>query len=530
MLILFVSVYAQEVKKENSTTFKPGWYMGANGGLNWFYGENNFPINPAPVVTLTQNIGYLGRLELGYQFTPVYSMRSFLGYRLNNYFNGSNYLFSSENLAFDFLFNMTNLTKGYDMNRKLTFSVFAGLGANYINNSPIFPVAGSLRVGIQPEYNINSNLALNLIAEINAVTDNYNKVSAGTPIDLEAALSLGLTYRFPESAKKVASEPVVEPKIEPQPEAIVTPTPAPEPTPAPVVEPVQIAKAEPKPVIKPVEPQPTTIVTTETVSDKINEHIFFTLNQREIKSDVQKESMQRIADFITAHPESKVIISGYADRGTGSFENNIIISKKRAVIVANTLIRDYGVHYKNIWVRWFGDGVQPYAKPSQNRLVIVHGAASFKEALSIPSLKKESTNVVTSNSVSTSTSTSNTKKDINNKTTEKNDPTLFKVVHFVENSVLITDPKAKDEIKLVAEYLERNPSSMVVISGYADNISDAEKTSTELSKNRAQAVASVLINTYSINSERIQVRWFGAQKEKGLTPTMNKMVLINTVK
>ncbi|MDD3320458.1 MAG: OmpA family protein [Paludibacter sp.] len=523
-LCLNIAFAAHSQKNINSKTddFTPGLYIGANGGLNWFFGENNFPLNTTAAFTMDQNIGYLGRLELGYHFTPVYSLRGFLGYRLNNYFNTTVNPVSSENLAFDFLLNLTNL-KNYDPTKKLTFSLFAGLGANYINNSPAFSVAGSLRGGLQTDYNISKALALNLIVEGSILTDNYNKVPAGTPIDLEAAVSLGLAYRFPgkqtttpvvEESLPTATKPVEKPVIIPEEKPVVAQDTV-KPEAKPVVEPVQIAKEEP---VKPV-------VSETSISDKINEHVFFTINQREITASGQKESMQRIADFIASHPESKVIISGYADRGTGTVEVNNMVSKERAVIVANTLIQEYGVPYKNIWVRWFGSGVQPYQKATQNRLVIVRGAATFKEANAIPQLETNKRNAVNTES-NTESGTVNSNVTV----ATKAEPALFKVLHFVEGSAAVTDPKAKDEIKLVAEYLKRNPSAMVSISGYADKVSDDEKKSTEISKQRAEAVANTLINAHLISSERIQVRWYGAQKESGTTPSMNKMVLISTVK
>ena len=118
IVLLSSSTYAQNTKK--SDAFKPGWYLGLNGGVNWFMGEGNdfitdggaFPLNYAP--------GYLGRLEAGYQFNPVYSVRGFLGYNLfNHHFRNSsisplrNEKFSAEILSGDLLMNITNLSRGY---------------------------------------------------------------------------------------------------------------------------------------------------------------------------------------------------------------------------------------------------------------------------------------------------------------------------------------------------------------------------------------------------------------------------------
>ena len=43
-LILSTYVSAQETKKSDS--FKPGWYLGLNGGVSWMFAEgNNFLSN-----------------------------------------------------------------------------------------------------------------------------------------------------------------------------------------------------------------------------------------------------------------------------------------------------------------------------------------------------------------------------------------------------------------------------------------------------------------------------------------------------
>ena len=65
---------------------------------------------------------------------------------------------------------------------------------------------------------------------------------------------------------------------------------------------------------------------------------------------------------------------------------------------------------------------------------------------------------------------------------------------------------------------------IVTVDGYADNVSDGESKSAELSKQRAINVANTLIRKYSIDKERVSVNWYGARPNA----TLNKMVLVKT--
>lgn len=180
---LLTGVFAQE-KADNSSSFKPGWYLGLNGGINMFMGEgNNFIQTTNPYVGPWKNEGFLGRFALGYNFTPVIGLRGMLGY--NSYkwktvvtladgsevFPVSN--FSGENLSTDLMVNLSNWWGGYKA-RKLDFSAFVGLGAAYMNdNSAKTPWAGLFRGGVQSDYHVSDALSINLVLDGNFATDNF---------------------------------------------------------------------------------------------------------------------------------------------------------------------------------------------------------------------------------------------------------------------------------------------------------------------------------------------------------------------
>ena len=71
------------------------------------------------------------------------------------------------------------------------------------------------------------------------------------------------------------------------------------------------------------------------------------------------------------NPDTKVTVTGYADKGTGSMKLNLRLSAQRAEAVANALIKEYGIASDRITVKSMGEVEdQPYSTPAQNRVAI----------------------------------------------------------------------------------------------------------------------------------------------------------------
>ena len=525
-LILGLIASANAQTKAETPAFKPYWYLGLNGGVNMFMGEgNNFLQNSNPYVSPTKNVGGVGRLALGYNFNPVWGLRGMLGYHAYDWSTTiptgtKNVKFASENLTADVTANLSNWIAGYNPNRKLDFTGFLGLGGAYLNDNAVkSSVAGLFRGGVQADYHLSDAVAINVILDGNVATDNYNDLVVHTiPTDLFADLTVGMTFKLPEAKPKAPKAAEVEPvktvepaTIKPEEKPVVAKVDTPK-----VVTPVVPVTPVTKPEVKPEVEKPA-VATTD---DILNEHIFYTLNQREVASTTQIDNLKRIADYVQRHPEARIIISGFADKNTGSLEANNEISKDRAVNVANKLIREYGVPYKNIWVKWYGGGVQPYLAPAKNRLVIVR-SPNAKVVIPEPKVSgvaktKKKTEVVSEVTVDTLAK-------------YKNEGPMYQVIHFTDGSVDVSNKKDQDLIMMAALYLRRHPESRIAVSGYADKASAGESKNAELSKKRAVAVANTLIQRYSIASDRVQVKWFGAQKENGTLPTMNRLVLMETI-
>lgn len=107
-------------------------------------------------------------------------------------------------------------------------------------------------------------------------------------------------------------------------------------------------------------------------TSELKEDIIFTDNTANLVEKKQNDAIMMIAVYLRKNPNAKIVVNGYADKTTGTAEQNIALSKKRAVNVSNSLITKYSIDPSRIQVKWFGAGVQPYgSKSAMNRLVKV---------------------------------------------------------------------------------------------------------------------------------------------------------------
>ena len=521
---------SQQVIKTATDPFRPGWNIGVNGGFNLYFAEGNNFLNPnqGSYFSLPDNSGLIGRLSLGYNFTRTIGLRGMVGFAqhywpdvLRTNPDGSFIVesFGSQNLTADVMVNLSNWWDGYNPKRLIDVSIFAGGGVGHRNKANFTTdwITGIGRVGIQGDIRLTDRLDLNLLGELNLVGDNYNDYVVSVPVDIYSAVTVGLTYRLKEKIKEqAAATPAVVPEILPKTdlaEKPVTAEPSTAPTTEPVVEPEQLAKQETKPV------QPTEVVPVPTVepsrqilqTTELWVNIFYTINKTDIIKPRQKEQIAKVVDYLARNPEAKITVSGYADRGTGTASINNYVSKKRAENVTEMLKTVYAIPADRIQTVWYGSRRQLFKQNDMNRLTTVNseGALPFKK--SVP----QSGNSVNPASENQSTgTTSELKEDI----------------IFTDNTANLVDNKQNDAIMKIALYMRRNPNAKIVVNGYADKTTGTADENTDLSKKRAVNVGNSLILKYSIDANRIQVKWFGAGVQPyGSKSDMNRLVRVSTV-
>ena len=363
MLAMGTAAMAQATytdKDGNEYQFKKHAFLDLQGGAQYTLGEAKFGDLISPNV----------QLGLGYQFSPVFGMRlqangwqsmgGWSGFRANpgeTPYNAT-YKFKYVAPGVDFMFNLSNLFCGWNPNRVLNVTAFLGGGANIAwDNDEVNELATTMknqndynleylwdgtkvrpygRAGLELAFKVSKSVSLMLEGNANIISDKYNSKKAGNPDWYFNALA-GLRINLGKSATK--KEKPVEP----------------EPAPAPVQKVEEPAPA-PAPVEKKVE--------------EIRRDIFFTINSNKI-SEKENKKILEVIDFLVKYPEAKVVVTGYADKGTGNDRINDRIAAKRAAAVVWMLEKRYGIPAERIIEESKGSRVQPFAENDMNRVSIM---------------------------------------------------------------------------------------------------------------------------------------------------------------
>ena len=347
-------------KEGNEYQFKKHAFLDLQGGAQYTLGEAKFGDLISPNV----------QLGLGYQFSPVFGMRlqangwqskgGWSGFRANpgeTPYNAT-YKFKYVAPGVDFMFNLSNLFCGWNPNRVLNVTAFLGGGANIAwDNDEVNELATTIkntsaynleylwdgtkvrpygRAGLELAFKVSKSVSLMIEGNANVISDKYNSKKAGNPDWYFNALA-GLRINLGKSATK--KEKPVEPEPAPAPVQKVE-----EPTPAPA------------PVEKKVE--------------EIRRDIFFTINSNKI-SEKENKKILEVIDFLVKYPEAKVVVTGYADKGTGNDRVNDRIAAKRAAAVVWMLEKRYGIPAERITEESKGARVQPFAENDKNRVSIM---------------------------------------------------------------------------------------------------------------------------------------------------------------
>ena len=345
-------------KDGNEYQFKKHAFLDLQGGAQYTLGEAKFGDLISPNV----------QLGLGYQFSPVFGMRlqangwqskgGWAGFRANpgeTPYNAT-YKFKYVAPGLDFMFNLSNLFCGWNPNRVLNVTAFLGGGANIAwDNDEVNELATTIkntsaynleylwdgtkvrpygRAGLELAFKVSKSVSLMIEGNANVISDKYNSKKADNPdwyFNALAGLRINLGKSATKKEKPVEPEPAPVQKVE-------------EPAPAPA------------PVEKKVE--------------EIRRDIFFTINSNKI-SEKENQKILEVIDFLVKYPEAKVVVTGYADKGTGNDRVNDRIAAKRAAAVVWMLEKRYGIPAERITEESKGARVQPFAENDMNRVSIM---------------------------------------------------------------------------------------------------------------------------------------------------------------
>ena len=105
-----------------------------------------------------------------------------------------------------------------------------------------------------------------------------------------------------------------------------------------------------------------------TAAEPLRRDIFFQINKTVIR-DSEAQKVQDIVAYMNQNPTSKVMITGYADAGTGNDRINDRLAAGRADAVVKAL-KDAGIAESRISFDSKGARVQPFEDNDSNRVSI----------------------------------------------------------------------------------------------------------------------------------------------------------------
>lgn len=365
--LLPASAQEQPVKTEN--VFNPHWYVQVQPlGGQYTLGE----------VSFGDLFSYNVQAAVGYQFDKVLGLR--LGVNAWQSKGGSDYEAINRQFNWswkyvaptvDLTANLSNLFCGFNPNRLLNVSIFAGIGANIgFSNDEAADVQGEIaklhnqlvvsgqtvntplsllwdgtkprllgQFGCAADFRLSDKVSLGLEVNANTLSDHYNSKPANNADWYFNALAglkinLGSTYstRPVECCQPRIVEKVVEKVVE---------------------KPVYVDK----------------IVEVEKKQEPLRRDVFFTINSSRIDAS-ETVKLDEIAAYLRLNPAAKVTVTGYADKGTGNAKINERLGKNRANVVTDRLVRDYKIDRSRIITDSKGDTEQPFAENDKNRVSI----------------------------------------------------------------------------------------------------------------------------------------------------------------
>ncbi|MDE5827209.1 MAG: OmpA family protein [Duncaniella sp.] len=357
---------AQDAPEETEYVFQPHWYVQGQVGMQETLGETSF--------------GKLGsfnaQIGAGYRFNPVLGARLILNSWTSKGsidVNGKHdwkwkYIAPTVNVTAD----LVNLFGGFNPERPVNAGVFAGIGANIAysndeanavnnalikqvytdNNQPAQNVLRNIwsgtkarfvgQFGVYADYNVTSNVKIGLELQANVLPDGYNSKKAGNA-DWYFNGLVGVKYAFGTTFTKQKKAKCCN--VVPETQIVEK-----------IVE-VPVEKIVVKEVIK-------------EVVQPLTRDVFFKISTFSITKD-EMYKVAEVARYLKNNPSTKVTVTGYADKGTGTMKINLRLSAQRAEVVAKALQDQYGIPADRIIVKSMGEVEdQPYDTPAHNRVAI----------------------------------------------------------------------------------------------------------------------------------------------------------------
>ncbi|WP_051697465.1 OmpA family protein [Prevotella sp. 10(H)] len=373
-LILTIAIFAtltipalSQEKAFVPATFGDNWFIQLQGGVSYTISENYKDASFGDLVSPHAAI------SLGKYFSPKVGARLNVGgWESKNYYKIDNvdgtYKIRYIQTSVDGLLNLTNLFMPYKEDRGFNFIAFAGIGyAHGFKNkdrgisrtNTIVP-----RVGLQADFRLNDAMNFNIEVAGNLLADNFNGRQEGKKYDGMIDAMVGLSFNLGKSGFEMVDvvDPAEVDRLNSQlnnQRALLTNKDA------------EINRLKTELAKKP-EPQ---IIVQETKEVKeetevlMNAVVVFRIGSAKLEQN-QDINIFNAARYLKDNPKVNVIVTGYADKSTGTAAVNQRLSEQRAQAVANVLITKYDIAASRITTKASGDKEQLFPTDQWNRVVV----------------------------------------------------------------------------------------------------------------------------------------------------------------
>lgn len=366
-LILLSPAMAQE-KVQKISKFKQNWYIQALGGASYTFSENYKDASFGDLITPTVSLG------VGKEISPIVGVRlqgTWSQAKSQRAWQDSQYKYTYFQGAGDVFFNLTNIFLPYKQDRVFNLKAFAGLSAVHVkhkNNANIngkgerLEASNSIapRLGLQADFALNNKVSLNLEVVGNLMNDDFNGVpDAGNATKYDGVVSAmaGITYNINKGFDFVD---YVDPSTIDDLNGKLNQLRAANSQKEAEISTLQAELAKKPKVIEKVE---------EVEDIVMNALVVFKIGSAKLQ-DNQEINIFNAAKFFQDNPEYTCVITGYADKATGSAAVNQRISQQRADAVAKIMVEKFGISRDRIITQASGDKVQPFQNDAWNRVVI----------------------------------------------------------------------------------------------------------------------------------------------------------------
>jgi len=362
-----IGVIEQPCVTRYYNSWRDGWFIQLGAGIDVpmveDYGDSH-----DRHITATYNLG------VGRWFTP------YVGFRFSGYYGALHYAdgnrlnrAKSANLNFDFMWDMFNSLGGVDLDRPVSIVPYVGLGGtfNWDFDAPDRNIVGKdgrvksnswtlpVSAGLQLRFRLCRYVDFFAEARASFYGDNFNNRAYGQPVDVNLTCIGGFTFNL-GGKKFTAYEPCaymayirnlneqvndLRGELAACGNALAA---AQAQLPCPEVVVVDCPEQEAAPMLATVR---------------------FALDSSVITS-MEQVGVYNVAEYLKANPEVKIVITGFADRDTGSAGYNKALSERRARAVYDMLVGKYGIDPSRLSVDAVGSSVQPYGVNDWNRIVI----------------------------------------------------------------------------------------------------------------------------------------------------------------